>query len=148
MASFVPNIAKGRVAYYATLPAANDALVAVLFSAAQADATMRDHDTLAAVKAAANTEATFTGYSRQTLTGVTVTVDDTGETVSVDCNDPSWSPTAAQALVKIVFCYDPDTTTGTDADLVPLFADDFVLTTPTSGTVSYSVNAAGFFGAS
>jgi len=147
MAAFVFNIAKGRAAHYASLPAASDGLVAVLLSTAQADATLRDHDTLAAVLAAANTEATFAGYSRKALTGVTVTVDDTGESVSVDCDDPSWSPTAAQALVRILFCYDPATGSGTDAEIVPLVADDFALTTPTSGTVTYTVNAAGFYGA-
>ncbi|RMF51898.1 MAG: hypothetical protein D6746_17195, partial [Bacteroidetes bacterium] len=94
--------------------------------------------------ATGNTEATFTGYSRQTLTGVTVTVDTVNNRVDVDCADPSWSPTSAESLVKIIFCYDPDTNTGTDADLVPLFHDDFVVTTPTSGTVTYQVAAGGW----
>jgi hypothetical protein len=141
------NQAKGRLARYADLPNANDALIAVLFSTAQAEGTLQDYDTLTAVKAS-NTEATFTGYSRQTLTGVTVTVDDTGNTVSVDCNDPQWSPTSAQSLTKILICYDPDTTGGTDTDIIPLFADDFVVTTPTSGTVTYNVASGGFYTAS
>lgn len=141
------NQAKGRLARYADLPGTNDALIAVLFSTAQAEATLQDYDTLTDVKAS-NSEATFTGYSRQTLTGVTVTVDDTGNAVSVDCDDPQWSPTSAQSLTKILICYDPDTTGGTDADIIPLFADDFVVTTPTSGTVTYNVASGGFYTAS
>lgn len=146
MAAFIFNVAKGRFVHYATLPEANDAFVWVLLQSAglEADATLRDYDDLAALLAATNDEATFTGYSRVTATGVTVTVDDTNEWVSVDAADPSWSPTSAQALGKILLCYDPDTTGGTDAQIVPVFADDFVMTTPTSGTITYQVNAAGW----
>ena len=145
----ITNVAKGRLARYADLPEANDAFIAVLFSAAEAEATLQDYDDLGALIAAAgNTEATFTGYSRQTLTGVTVTVNDTTNAVSVDCNDPQWSPTSAQALTKIIICYDADTTAGTDANIIPLFVDDFVVTTPTSGTVTYNVANGGFYSAS
>lgn len=148
MAAFCFNIGKGRAAYYGTLPATNDAFIAVLLSAAQADDALRDHDDLAALLAAANTEATFTGYSRQTLSGVTVTVNDTTNVVSIDANDIVWNPTSAQALVRILICYDPDTTGGTDSSIIPLVADDFAITTPTSGTVTYQVNASGFYSAS
>jgi hypothetical protein len=148
MASLIPNMAKGKVAYYATLPAANDALIWVLFSGTETDDNIRDADHLTAVIATALDEATFTGYSRQTATGVTVTVDDTNNRVDVDCNDPSWSPTTAQAITRIGLFYDPDTTTGTDADLIPLFIDDFALTTATSGTLGYTVATSGFARAS
>jgi hypothetical protein len=144
LAALIPNIAKGKFAYYAGLPAANDALVWVLFSGTETDANLRDAATLTAVIALAVDEATFTGYSRQTATGVTVTVDNANDRTDVDAADPSWSPTTAQALTRIGLFYDPDTTGGTDADLIPLFIDDFALTTPTSGTVGYTVNAAGF----
>jgi hypothetical protein len=148
MSSLIPNMAKGKVAYYAGLPAANDALIWVLFTGTETDDNIRDADHLTAVIATALDEATFTGYSRQTATGVTVTVDDTNNRVDVDCNDPSWSPTSAQALTRIGLFYDPDTTTGTDADLIPLFIDDFALTTATSGTLGYTVAASGFYRAS
>ncbi len=150
MAAFVFNIAKGKVANYAELAAASDALIAVLLASSglEADSVLKDLDTLAAVVAGTTNEATFTGYSRKTLTGVTVTVDDTADDVTVDFTDPQWSPTTAEALGKIVFCYDGDTAAGTDANIVPLWADDFVVTTPTSGTVTYQVNANGAFIAS
>lgn len=144
MAALIPNIAKGKLAYYAGLPAANDALVWVLFSGTETDDNLRDADTLAAIVALAVDEATFTGYARVTATGVTVTVDDTNNRVDIDAADPSWSPTSDQALTRIALCYDPDTTAGTDADLIPLFIDDFALTTATSGTLGYTVAAAGF----
>ena len=148
MAALVFNIAKGRLAYLATLPAANDGLVALLLTAAQADASLRDHATVAAMLAGGNTEATFTGYSRKALGGVTVTVDNVGDTVTVDCTDPVWNPTAAQALVRLVIAYDDDIAAGTDTSLIPLFADDFALTTPASGTVTYVVATGGFYQAS
>lgn len=144
MAALIPNIAKGKFARYADLPNANDALIWVLFTGSETDANIRDADTLTAVIALAVNEATFAGYARVTATGVTVTIDDTNDRVDVDCADPTFSPTAAEALTRIGLFYDPDTTGGTDADLVPLFVDDFALTTPTSGSVVYQVNSAGF----
>jgi hypothetical protein len=144
MAALIPNIAKGKFAYYAGLPAANDALIWRLYSGTETDANIRDTDTAASMTALAVDDATFTGYSPQTATGVVVTVDDTNDRVDADAADPSWSPTTAQALTRIGLFCDPDTTVGTDADLLPLFVDDFALTTPTSGTVGYTVNAAGF----
>lgn len=146
MAALVFNIAKGRVARYADAPEADDGWVAVLLQAAglEADAVLRDYDTLADLLAGASNEATFTGYARQALVGVAATLDDATDQVLVDCNDPSWSPTTAQAVGKVVFCYDPSLGAGTDADIVPVFADDYVLTTPTSGTITYTVADGGF----
>lgn len=145
MAQMITNISKGRFARYADLPNANDALVWVLFSGSETDANILDTDSLTTMVALAVDEATFTGYARVTASGVTVTVDDTNNRVDVDVTtDPSWSPTTAQALTRIGLFYDPDTTGGTDADLVPVFVDDFALTTPTSGTVTYQVAAGGF----
>lgn len=148
MAALVPNMTTGKFAYYAGLPAANDAIVWVLFTGSETDANIRDADNLTAVIALSVNEATFTGYSRQTATSVTVTVDDTNDRVDVDAADPSWSPTTAEAQTRIGAFYDPDTTGGTDADLLPLFVDDFALTTPTSGTISYTVASGGFARAS
>ena len=148
MAALIPNIAKGKFAYYAGLPATNDALVWVLFSGTETDDNIRDADTLTALIATSLNEATFTGYARVTATSVTVTVDDTNNRVDVDAADPSWSPTSAEALTRIALCYDPDTTGGTDADLIPLFVDDFAITTATSGTLGYTVASGGFARAS
>lgn len=152
MAAFVFNVGKGRFARYCDLPATSDAIIWVVLqsSGLEADAVLQDYASLSTLLAAANDEATFTGYARIAhTTSIVVTTDNTNNRVDVDdTTDPVWSPTTAQALGKIVACYDPDTGTGTDADLVPLFADDFALTTPTSGTVTYAINVGGFLRAS
>ncbi len=147
MANFVFNIAKGKVAYYAGLPATNDGLIAVLLEATGlvADSALKDYDDLASLLAGTSNEQTTMG--RKTLTSVTVTVDDTADTVAVDCADLSWTAASGNAVGKLVICYDPDTTGGTDADLIPLTAHDLTLT-PDGNDVSVTINAAGFFGAS
>lgn len=144
MAAQLLNIAKGRFARYADLPDTNDALIWTVFSGTETDANIRDVATLTALIGTSLDEATFSGYSRQTATSVIVTVDNTNDRTDVDAADPSWSPTSAQAITRIALCWDQDTTGGTDANIVPLFVDDFALTTPTSGTVGYTVAASGF----
>lgn len=128
MGNIVFNIALGKVAYYASLPATNDALIAVPIetSGIVSDATMRDYDDLNALLGGASNEQTTMG--RKTLASVTVTVDDTNDRVAVDCADITWTAASGNAISAIVICYDPDTTGGTDADLVPLTKHDFTLT--------------------
>jgi hypothetical protein len=135
VAAIIANIAKGKLAYYAGLPAANDAIVWVVFTGTETD-----------VLATSLNEATFTGYARIVHTSQTVAVDDTNNWTTVDDGtDPSWSPTSAEAVTRIGAFYDPDTTTGTDADLIPLFIDDFAFTTPTTGTIAYQVASGGYY---
>lgn len=112
MADFVFNIAKGRVAYYASLPAANDALIAIPIEAAgvESDATLKDYDTVAVLLAAANNEQSTMG--RKTLATVSVTVDDTNDRVNIDCDDITWSGATGNAISDILICYDPETPTG------------------------------------
>ncbi|MBB4985017.1 hypothetical protein [Streptomyces nymphaeiformis] len=138
MGNIVFNQALGRVASLAALPAASDALVAVLLEAAGlvSDATMRDYDDLAALLAGASNEQTTMG--RKTLSGVTVTVDDTSDRVAVDCADVTWTAASGNAVGAVVICYDPDTTGGTDADLVPLTKHDVSLT-PDGNSFTLSV---------
>ncbi len=127
MSDFVFNIAKGRHAHYASLPGTNDALVLVLLKTAEADAALKDHDTLTSILGGTSDEADFTGYARRTLASVTVTVDDTDDEVVVDAADPAAytnSGGSAQNCPKGVICYDPDTTTGDDDDLIPLYGVD------------------------
>ncbi|WP_405673250.1 hypothetical protein [Streptomyces sp. NBC_01530] len=123
--SLVFNIALGRVASLAALPAANDALIAVPIETAGivADSVMRDYDDLQTLLAGASNEQTTMG--RKTLSGVTVTVDDTNDRVAVDAADIVWTGATGNPVSAIVICYDPDTTTGTDADLIPLTKHDW-----------------------
>jgi hypothetical protein len=128
VANIVFNIALGRVASLAALPAANDGLIAVPIETTGivADSVMRDYADLSTLLAGASNEQTTMG--RKTLASVTVTVDNTNDRVAVDCADITWTATAGNAISAVVICYDPDTTTGTDSDLIPLTKHDAALT--------------------
>ncbi|MFI2761433.1 hypothetical protein ACH5A3_21565 [Streptomyces echinatus] len=128
MATIVFNIAAGRLAYYASLPAANDGLVLIPLesSGLETDAVLRDKDDFAAVVSGATNEQTTVG--RKVLTSVTVTVDDTNDRVALDAADVTWTSPTGNAIGAVVICYDPDTTGGTDADLIPLTKHDVTWT--------------------
>lgn len=128
MPNIVFNEALGRVAHYASLPAANDALIVVPIETTGivTDAVMRDYDTLAALLAGASNEQTTMG--RKTLANVTVTVDDANDRVALDADDVVWAAATGNAVAALVICYDPDTTGGTDADIVPLSKHDWSIT--------------------
>jgi hypothetical protein len=145
VADLVFNIAKGKVAYYATLPAANDALIVIPIEASgvEADAVIRDYDDVGTLLAAANNEQTTMG--RKTITSVTVTVDDTNDRVDVDIADVVWTAATGNAISDVLIAYDPDTTGGTDSSLIPLTWHDFVIT-PDGSDVTATV--ANFFRAS
>lgn len=116
-------------------------------SGLEADATLQTYATVSALLAAANDEATFAGYARLNVTAghITVTVDTTNHWVTVDItDDPTWSPTAAEALGKIVLIYNP---TGSSADsaCIPMNGDVWTITTPTSGSIVFQLPSGGFF---
>ncbi len=149
MADGVFNIAKGRLAHYASLPATADALVVVLLLATglEADDTLNNYDDLAALLAATNDEATATNYARKVVTtGVAVTVDDVNNRVDIDMPDQTWTALGGavnNGIGKLLICYDGDTAAGTDANIVPLTFHDFVITTDGSD-VTAQIAAAGF----
>lgn len=164
MADFVFNVALGRIAELAHrilgtgggTQDANGAFIIVLLAASgvESDATLKDVDTLAALVAGATNEATNTGYSRLTVDetgdGLTVTVDDSTNLVDVDMNDPTWAAVANDgtgAIGDLVVCWDFNTGSGTDSDIVPLTLHDFSLT-PNGGSVTATVPSGGFFRAS
>lgn len=149
MADGVFNIAKGKAGYYATLPAANDALIVVLVKSAglEADDTLNNYADLATLLAATNDEADFSNYARKTVTSVTGTVDNAGNKLDDDMADLVWTAAGGgvnNTLGKLLVCYDPDTTTGTDSTVVPLTYHDFVATT--DGTdLTAQVAASGYY---
>ncbi|MFZ3592311.1 hypothetical protein [Streptomyces sp. BH104] len=124
MSNLVLNTALGRVAHLASLPAANDGLVLIPLEAAglETDAVLRDKDTFADVVAGTTNEQTTVG--RKPLTGVTVTVDDTNDRVAIGAADVTWTNPTGNPVGAVVICYDPDTTGGADADLIPLTKHD------------------------
>ena len=160
MANIVFNIAKGEVNAYTKRVVNNDpansALVIVLLKTAEADEVLQDYDTLGAILSAgggtANVEANFTNYARKVLTNTELaapTVDDSGNQQYSDAPDQTYVSAGGavnNALVKMVICYDADTTTGTDANLIPLVAPDWIITTDGNDLIA-KFAANGFFGA-
>jgi hypothetical protein len=158
VANIVFNIAKGEVNAYTKRVVNNDpansALVIVLLKTAEADGVLQDYDTLGAILSAgggtANVEANFTNYARKVLTNTELsapTVDDAGNQQYSDAPDQTYVSAGGavnNSLVKMVICYDADTTTGTDANLIPLVALDFVSTTDGTDILA-SFSAEGFF---
>jgi hypothetical protein len=120
-------------------------LIIVLLKVAQADATLRDHDSLSAILAAANTEADFTNYARKTIANAswTITIDDTGEDASADFADQTWTAAGGASnntLVKLLVCIDG----ANDAARLPVTLHDFATTTD-GNDLTAVVDAAGFY---
>ena len=152
MASGVFNVAKGRnnelVRRVDGNDPANSALIVVLFKLIVADGTLEDFDDLGAIIAdAGNTEADFTNYARKVLTDADVsapTVDDTSN--HQQSQIPNQTHTNAGGtldndLVKMLICYDSDTTSGTDSGIIPMTYHDLVHTTDgTSFTTRFLTN--------
>lgn len=128
MATITFNIALGKLAYYASLPAANDALVMVPLesSGLETDAVLRDKHDLAAVVAGTTNEQTTVG--RKTLASVTVTVDDTNDRVALDAADVTWTAPTGNAIGAVVIGYVPDTTAPSDSAVIPLTKHDLTWT--------------------
>lgn len=139
MANFVFNRAKGAVAEMVRDGASN--LLMLLLIAAEADATMKDYDDVAALLAGTPNEATDASYARKTgLTG-TVTVDDTNDRVDVDVPDQTWAALAGAAILDLIIAYE---NSASDANRICCTCHDFAVT-PDGSDVTAQVNAAGFF---
>ncbi len=114
---------------------------------ATSDATLRDLDTLSAVLGVV-TERTTGGWSRKTLTDsdlAALTVDDGNDRMPAAIPAVTWTGVSAGAVTDVVICYDGDTTTGNDTNIIPLTLHDFAIT-PDGSDVT--INAGDFFRAS
>lgn len=157
MADLVCNIAKGRVAELYNRVDSNDPansvlVIAILATAGiETDAVLRDVDTLAALVAGTTNEVTNSGYARKVLTDADIVAfapDDTNDRVDLDIPDQTWTAVAAgDGWNDFVVCYDNDSTTGTDANIVPCTIHDFVVV-PDGSDITAQVAAAGFYRAS
>lgn len=157
MADGVFNIAKGRgVEWYSIVKSnhhANSAFIVVLLIATglEADDVLNNHDDLSALLAAANDQATFTNYTRKTLTDAELAAlpapDDTNNRRDLDIPDLLWTSAGGgvnNTLGKLLVCFDDDTTGGTDANIIPWTFHDFTVTT--DGTdLTAQINVAGLF---
>lgn len=144
------TIALGRtIELYANVKGnnpANSAFIVVLLQASVADDTLADFDDLAALLAdAGNTEATFTNYTRKTVTDAELAAlpapDDGGNFRLAPFPDQTFVNAGGatnNTMTKALICYDADTTGGTDANIVPLSQHDFTSTTDGSDiTISF-----------
>lgn len=135
MANIVFNQAKGRVVELYNRVKSNDPansaliLVPIETSGLEADATLIDADTLAALLAGTTNEQTTMG--RKVLTDADLAAlpapDDANDRYDVSLPTVTWAAATGNAISKIAVCYDSDTTTGTDANIIPLTMFDFSL---------------------
>lgn len=147
MSDLVFNVAKGRIANYAALPATNDSIIVVpiMTTGIVADSVMSDYTSLSTLLAGASDEQTTMG--RKTCANVTVTVDQANDRVDIDCDDITWTGATGAAISALVFVYVPDTTALNDANAVPLAKYDFVVT-PNGGDITAQLPVGGFLRAS
>jgi hypothetical protein len=164
VANFVFNIARGALHYYyhavenslvvtatgtpAFTSTANAVFTIVLIETTglEADATLADYDELAALLAGTSNEQT--NQARKTLSDVELAAvpapDDTNNRYDLDIPDITWTALGGNAVSKLLVCFDPDSTAGTDSSIVPLTAHDFVVT-PDGSDVTAQIAAAGFY---
>jgi hypothetical protein len=136
VANIVFNIAKGRVVELYNRVENNDPansaiiLVPIETSGLESDATLIDVDTLTALLAGTTNEQTTMG--RKTLTDADLAAlpapDDANDRYEVSLPTVTWTAASGNAISKIAVCYDADTTSGTDANIIPLTMFDFVQT--------------------
>lgn len=133
MANIVCNISKGLVAarydQVKSNSPANSAfiLVPLEFTGLEPDSVLIDAATLAALLSGTTNEQTTMG--RKTLTDADLAAIPAPDNAN-DRNDRSlptvtWTAATGNRIAKIAVCYDPDTTTGTDADIIPMTIFDF-----------------------
>jgi len=155
MANGVFNIAKGKVNEYMARIDANDptnaVLVITLLKTSVVDATLEDFDDLGAILGDAGVdEADFTNFTRKILSDTDITAptpDDTNNRQDADIPDQTWTSAGGatnNTLVKLLVCYDSDSTGGADSAIVPLTHHDFAVTTDGSDLIA-QVAAAGFY---
>lgn len=157
MANIIMNVALGRVAeLYNRVDLndpANSALIILVLATTgiEADATLKDVDTVAALVAGTTNEVTNSGYARKVLTDADIVAfapDDTNDRVDLDIPDQTWTAVAAgDGWNDLVVAYDSDTTAGTDANVVPCTLHDFVVV-PDGSDITAQIAAAGFYRAS
>lgn len=105
---------------------ANSALILAVLSAAglESQAVLKIADTLADVLSGTTNEVTNGGYARKTLTNADLTaytVDDTENTITLELPVQTWANILiGDTWAMLAICYDSDTTSGTDANIIPI----------------------------
>lgn len=134
MSDFSFNVCLGReVELYNRVDSndpANSALIMMILAGTglETDAVLKDKDDFAALVSGTTNEVTNTGYARKTLTDANLaayTVDDTNDRIVLVIPVQTFSTiSAGDSWSKAVIGYDSDTTSGTDASIIPITAHD------------------------
>ena len=150
MANITLNIAKGRIVEFYHRVKNNDPancaflLIPIQTTGLETDAVLRDKDTLADFLVGTTDEQITMG--RKILTDVELAVipapDDSGDKFQVSLPTTTYVAAAGNPISKFLVAFDYDTTSGTDATIVPCSLFDFVVT-PTG--VDVSVTTGPFF---
>lgn len=165
MANVVANIARGSTKYYyymvengLTLASAGQftvaagaaiGILALFTTGLEADATIVDHDDVAAMLAGASNEATNVNYARKILVAADLAAvpapDDTNNRYELDLPDFTFTGVtgAAGAWSKLVTYFRPATASA-DSACIPLIYHDFVVT-PDGNNIVATVDALGFY---
>lgn len=152
MANFVFDVARGREVEIYSRVDGNDptnsafVIVVLAYTGLEADNTLKTYSTLAALLAASNNEPTNTGYVRKTLTDADLsayTVDTSAHSITLPLPTQVYAAVdAGDSWAKALVTYDSDTTSGTDASIVPVTAQDIrlnsALLAPNGGPVTFS----------
>ena len=152
MANFVFNIAKGKAGQYFQNVEDNSpsgceiVVIPIESSGVEADDTLNNYDTVSALLAGATNAQTTMGRKDVTATGLTLTVDDSGNLFKVEMADQTWTAATGNAVSDLLIAYDP---TGSSADtaLIPLTWHDFSVT-PDGSDIVADVGANGIYQAS
>lgn len=136
MANIVLNIAKGRVVEFYNRVKSNDpansalVIVPIETSGLEADSVLIDKDDLAAFLVGTTNEQTTMG--RKVLTDADLAAlpapDDANDRYDISLPTVTWVGATGNAISKLLVCYDNDTTSGTDANIIPLTLFDFAQT--------------------
>lgn len=136
MANIVFNIAKGRIVEYYNRVKSNDPansaiiLVPIETVGLETDAVLMDTASLAALIAGTTNEQITMG--RKVLTDIELAAlpapDLVNDRYDVALPTTTWTGATGNAISKIAVCYDNDTATGTDANIIPLTMFDFAQT--------------------
>jgi hypothetical protein len=137
MANFTFDVSQGRaVELYNRVndsDPTNAAFILVVLANAglETDAALRVYTNLSALLAGASNEVGNGGYARKTLTDADIdayTVDTATHTITLELANQTFTTIAAgDSWRKALLCYDNDTTGGTDANLIPVFAWDLLI---------------------
>lgn len=151
MATYVFNIAKGRVVEFYNRVENNDPSTSILsvhaLSATPAQSTGEDVDDFAALITAGAVELNANGWNVKALTDTELAAlpapDDTNNRYGVQVPTFNWTPTAGNA-VGLVVCYS-SLASPTNSQRIPLVHLDFTVNADGN---QVSVNAGDFFRAS